>query len=439
METRHSSVRNTRSTARARSPTPQPAVPQAAAAQPSMTRTRGRPPTRSLNLPTDADSAMASTSANARALDSLLRSATNRPANGTPKRGMSTSSGNHVRESRQDDCPGGPSGNPHGDSSGSEDEDDSDSDDSEEDELEIEDEAAARSVRTVIQAPTYVAYGKPKPYTARKDEDFEIFLSRMEDYFQLSKTKKSDKLVSLLLNLDGDARKAADILQVRSMKYKKACKALKKHFGPKETASEWLLLFDSRRQHEHEPIPQFAQQLRILASKAYPTFSAQAQERLTLDRFIRNLANPQTARRLLLKQPKDLAEAVECAKLADAVFRFNPRQPRWHGNAMSVDTPNRYPNAYRKPSFNRGNGYRNRGSAFAIWNATQPPNQSGPNKPTIGSKTFEVKSPAICFNCGKPGHFRRDCRAPRRLKNATSTAENVNHVHPGNQNASFAV
>ncbi len=77
----------------------------------------------------------------------------------------------------------------------------------------------AKVMKSVLQVPTYVAYGKPKPFTARKDEDFEIFLARMEDYFVLSQTKDTDRLVSLLLNLDGSARKATDILKIREIAY----------------------------------------------------------------------------------------------------------------------------------------------------------------------------------------------------------------------------
>lgn len=311
-------------------------------------------------------------------------------------------------------------------------EDSSDSDD---------DGTQPRRKSSVIQMPTYVAYGKPKPFTAKNEEDFEIFLARMEDYFALSKIRKKDKLVSLLLNLDGSARKAADILKIRTLSYDAAVDALKNYFVPPETRNEWRMKFQNRCRLDQEAITTFAQELRILASKAYPKFEADAQEELTIQRFIAGLGRPMTAQRLFMKQPPSLKAAVEYAKLSEAAYQLTKRPSRSDGAAMSVTQPRAKPrNNNRKQHTYSVNA--NQPNAF-VHSQFQP--KSGAANAanwSTGKSAKQNPSPQKhsrnCWNCGKIGHYRYECRAPRRQPNDNGVSGSTNEIQPSQQHRSNA-
>ena len=264
-----------------------------------------------------------------------------------------------------------------------------------------------------------MAYGKPKPFLAKKDEDFEIFESRMQDYFKLAKVADADKLVSLLLNLDGDARSAADILKVRDKAYADAITALKAYFVPPETRNERRILFNQRQQQETEGAPEFAQKLRIMASKAYPLFPAEVQEELTIQRFIFGLHHVETAQRIFMRQPKTLPEAVEMAKLSEAALLLKRRNVRPFESALSI-APSAPPQSTRK--FASGNNWNNPSTSRNAWNAASSfavapsANQHSAGKKyyhkqnwNAGNNGTTSKPPVICWNCGQPGHIKSKC------------------------------
>ena len=95
---------------------------------------------------------------------------------------------------------------------------------------------------------------KPQAFRNKKGDDFEVWLARMETYFKYVNINPDDRVTLIVMNLDGDAHRAASMLKVHLMPYEECIAALKTHFVPPETRNEWRMKFQTRSQNEDENV-----------------------------------------------------------------------------------------------------------------------------------------------------------------------------------------
>ena len=69
--------------------------------------------------------------------------------------------------------------------------------------------------------------------------------------------------------------------------------ALKKRFDPESKRELYKAEFQARQKTKAEDWVSFADDLRLLAEKAYPSLQAEAQEALALNQFLTQLEHPQ--------------------------------------------------------------------------------------------------------------------------------------------------
>ena len=92
--------------------------------------------------------------------------------------------------------------------------------------------------------------------------------------------------------------------------YAAAKAALKQRFEPASKQALYAAEFHSRQKQPSEDWPNFGDDLRILADKAFPDLAESAKERFAVDRFLSQLDDPQLAFSVRQKQPKTIDTAV---------------------------------------------------------------------------------------------------------------------------------
>ena len=201
--------------------------------------------------------------------------------------------------------------------------------------------------------------------------------------------------------------------------YEEAMKALQERFEPKSRQSRYEAEFQTRRKKKSEGWADFAEDLKLLADKAFPELQEAARSQLAINSYLQQLDHPQVAFGVKQKRPKAIDEAVSATlemesyatqpgsattvsavegsespavvaatqlteNLSTLVEKLTERVERLELNQVSDTSRNReLPDHYEARGRGRG-GSRGRGM------------QRGRN--------------IRCWNCGLIGHTARNCR-----------------------------
>jgi hypothetical protein len=214
-------------------------------------------------------------------------------------------------------------------------------------------------------APPIVHIRPPKPFGGRANEDFKSWRLRLEHYFTLANTQEAQKQAIMLLHLEGIAYRTAEKLGAASntLTYVASADILSDYFVPPETKNEARMQFAARDMEPNESNEVYARALRLLAAEAYPDFTKDALEELSIQRFIKGVRTPTTSQRIFLKDCKTLKEAVQYANLSEAAFQIHRSslntRARLVASTSTVAAPSEYDasksrQAFRGKSFVRG-------------------------------------------------------------------------------------
>ena len=94
------------------------------------------------------------------------------------------------------------------------------------------------------------------------------------------------------------------------MSYAAAQSALQERFDPASRRELYIVEFQTWKKNRDERWANFGDDLRILADKAYPDLQEEARERLSLNRYLDQLSDPQVAFAVRQSTPKSVDEAV---------------------------------------------------------------------------------------------------------------------------------
>jgi dsDNA-binding SOS-regulon protein len=109
----------------------------------------------------------------------------------------------------------------------------------------------------------------------------------------------------------GRAQKALHRLpDAQQATYEATCQALKTRFDPESRQTRYQAEFQTRRKKAGEGWADFADDLKSLADKAYPTLQEEARERLSITAYLQQLSQPQVAFSVKQKRPDTLDSAV---------------------------------------------------------------------------------------------------------------------------------
>jgi hypothetical protein len=263
---------------------------------------------------------------------------------------------------------------------------------------------------------------KPDKYDG--GSGFAKYLSHFEDCAELGQWDDDVQVVALASCLTGPARSFYMTLP-RSTKrdYAGLVKALAERFDSTRLKDQWVMKLESRTLLSSEGIADFADDLRLIASRAYPLFAPDVQETLALQQFLRGIPFEMKLK-CIDRDCADLHTAVEIVsryegllgpkKKVRAVTKAEPTEDSSDESILSQSLRQvmlatqeilKEVRAPQTASYN--NNYH-----------------SGNNQ--RDSRRSGDRQPRKCWDCGELGHIRYECPLNKKQNssNQVSSPEN---------------
>ena len=252
---------------------------------------------------------------------------------------------------------------------------------------------------SMVQALGRLGIRPPRPFDPRRDKNFDSWLSRIDYHFALTGLDEDRKTSALLLQLDLDAFEMAKNLGIKpDTPYVQAVMKLRDHYAITETVEELRERFYGRRQQQTEALETFARDLRVVGNRAFKDVPADVLELLLVRQFIDGIRNPGTRERLILKRESNLTNAIHFARLSETATKVARAGPRSFSSINEVTD-----------SIDTGSTFVSRGFRGGRGRGGFPRFQSGGFSRGATGFSPSGRGDKLCYLCGKPGHFKREC------------------------------
>ena len=147
----------------------------------------------------------------------------------------------------------------------------------------------------------------------------------------------AEKLQWLKVRLTGRAQTAFQCLSAENQAdFARAIGALKERFEPASRKHRYQAELQTRKKRKTESWADFADDLKVLADKAYPELEEKARERLALNAYLPQLDNPQVAFGVKQKTPETLDAAVSATLEMEAYA--TPKSPQASVSCVEDDS-----------------------------------------------------------------------------------------------------
>jgi len=151
----------------------------------------------------------------------------------------------------------------------------------------------------------------PDAFSGETTESWDDWLGHFESVARINGWDESTCLLWLEVRLTGKAHNAWRRLSTETKaQYSTAKAALKKRFEPDSRRELYMAEFQTRTRRQGESWEELADNIRLLADKAFPELEDKAKEQLSLDRYLALLDKPEVALAVRQKHPKTVDEAV---------------------------------------------------------------------------------------------------------------------------------
>ena len=223
-----------------------------------------------------------------------------------------------------------------------------------------------------------------------------------------------EKAVHLAASLRGPALEILGHLpEEQSRDFDQLTAALKQRFGVEHQEEAFRARFRARCREPRESLPELAHDVERLGHLAYPSAPAEFKEILIRDQFVDALESIEMKLAVKRNRPASLREALACAiEMESMKMSFGRSEAVAHGSSgfrtRTADTDSSTPTDKALEPVLQGilstlERLENR--------ATRDRRNVAPSDSSPGNPHRRLTGP--CWNCGRMGHLRRDCRTPR--------------------------
>lgn len=254
----------------------------------------------------------------------------------------------------------------------------------------------------------YTPRVKPDSYTG--EEDWESYLSHFQNCAALGHWPDEEKGLCLAACLRGQARTFyMGLSAAERTSYPMLVKRLTERFGSARQQSRWLMRLEARRRRPGEAMATVGDDIRRMAQRAYPDFSARAQEVIALNQLYK--AIPVDLKfKCMDKECPTVTEAVDIIERYEAVLDDEKERKKLGINMVSDGGPK---NSQIKPvgtevamqHILQEMQMINKGINQLVLREDNKRYGEATGKPQYARKSGSMR----CFTCDSPDHIRRDC------------------------------
>ena len=283
--------------------------------------------------------------------------------------------------------------------------------------------------RLVVATPDTMRMSQRPPMRFSSGADLELWLKRFELYARqtsIPDAQWSRELISLLE--DEPFRVVVQLALLESTDYSTVVETLRHQFSAKGNELEWQHRLQTRTQGSGEQLVEYAGALRVLADKAYPSWSSEQRQEVLRNQFIQGIASPSVQLRLMRDMPGTLDDAL---KLAIQLQTVEAAQKRLHQDMHSskdalvvqqtspVDTNPEPMNAVyysdNRPSADASRKIQELTKEVQRLSdeLVQMKERQFQPQQRVGTRRGVTNFSGSCWSCGEPGHVRRNCPTSR--------------------------
>ena len=248
---------------------------------------------------------------------------------------------------------------------------------------------------------------EPPVFTGKKDQDVDIWLHQVDDYFALTKPTDADGVAYLVLMLQGFARdwweaeiKAAHGRYPASIEEMKML--LKAAFSSPLRERKARAEIRNLRQGQNEDYREYAARFKSLLARIPPGSYSDA---VAMDDWIFGLTPPYGERVMALK-PRTLNEAIATMGELDIAHQFCRRD----GGRNQGKTGGGDQKTGNKGKQQKGAGGNPQQASTSGHQSQSVGKQGNKNKSQGKTQSYADKSKLQCYYCGAVGHKKSECR-----------------------------
>jgi len=306
-------------------------------------------------------------------------------------------------------------------------------------------QAPSSSDESSSSAEDYVETSQPtrlmKPPKYDGTSAFETFYAQFLNCSIYNRWTKTDRLAHLKGALQKEAGQVLwDYGPEVTNSFKELVRTLKGRFGGANQSDKFRMEIRNRRRKDGESLQSLHTDVRRLAALAFPDLEHSAREVIACDYFIDALADADFALKVRERAPTNLDSALRTALQLEVWSKEVARQPTTsqQRKVREVAKADDETAALKKQVADL---QKQLAKLSQQMTGTAAPSTEGqptaqlagpvPMKRNVFNKTQPTRRTLMCFNCGDPNHFARNCPyPPTELSSIPSAGRNNARVQP---------